>query len=181
MALKDRKMKPQDTSAQTAAEEECREPYKVFDTKEDFEAELEKLVNEKMSEHMYGNNLQPYYSKKPEENNYRVADNYEPGMSNGRDKIIDAWREDAAKLQIAVPDFDFTAALRNDSFRKALSEGMNVFEAYREMIKLPMQSDRTEIVQNGRNARRGTGEAMLNPAKLSSKDFMAYIENRRNG
>lgn len=95
---------------------------------------------------------------------------------DGRDRVIEQWQSDAKYLAMLVPDFDFNAALQNDAFRRVLAEGGSVLAAYVTTAKAPAAPKRSGIIQNAQNPRRGTGTAAFNPAKLSSKDFNAYIQ-----
>ena len=98
-----------------------------------------------------------------------------------RDTLIKQWLRDAEQLKCLVPEFDLNEWVGNEAFSAALSEGKTVFEAYAEISSVPKKVQREEIAQNARSARRGTGSASHNPAKLSDKDFKAYIEKIRNG
>ncbi len=115
----------------------------------------------------------------PEENTADGAARQDGGQVTS-DGIVCQWQSDARKLALVIPDFDFQAALRNDTFRSALTSGQDVFAAYAEMIRVPDPAGRAGIAQNAQYARRGTGEATVNPSKLSSEDFRKYIESRKN-
>lgn len=199
MALKDKKNRGcVSADVQNEPEENtaggAEAPFKVFNTKEEFDAELAALMNERKQEGMTGT-ITPYYDPQSggsaaydAHNGYTVRMPY--GASNGTagfgsgvpgsDGIVEEWQSDAQKLAVVVPDFDFQSALRNDTFRSALTSGRNIFEAYMEMVKVPGSAGRAGITQNAQYARRGTGEATLNPSKLSSEDFKKYIESRKN-
>lgn len=99
---------------------------------------------------------------------------------NGREKLISGWQKEAAELKSVIPDFDFASAIRSEPFRKALLEGKPMAIAYILMTQLPKPAERDELHQNARSPRRGTGEATINPAKLSSEDFKKYINNLKN-
>ena len=105
----------------------------------------------------------------------------ESGNGKMRDTLIKQWLRDAEQLKLIVPEFDLNKATENEAFAEALAEGKTVFEAYAQTSSVPKKVQREEIAQNARNARRGTGTASHNPAKLSDKDFKAYIERIRNG
>lgn len=94
-------------------------------------------------------------------------------------KIVALWQRDAAMLKLIVPEFDLDAAIRNATFKNSLMQGRTVFEAYAQTVR-PESKSRDEILQNGQNGTRGTGEAVMNPAKLSSEEFKKYIERIRN-
>lgn len=96
------------------------------------------------------------------------------------EKVVREWQRDAEQLKILVPDFDLAAAIKNKAFAAALSDGATVFEAYKAISLSPKQEQREEVFQNARSARRGTGGATLNPAKMSSDDFKKYIDNIKN-
>lgn len=116
-------------------------------------------------------------------NENKIIDETE-GRKNENDadteKVVRQWQRDAEQLKILVPDFDLAEAIKNKAFAEALSGGATVFEAYKETSLLPKREHREEIFQNARSARRGTGGATLNPAKMSSDDFKKYIENIKN-
>ena len=107
-------------------------------------------------------------------------------MAEGRnhkntDALIKEWSRDAEQLKLIVSDFALDEAVRNKVFADALKNGATVFEAYKEMIGTPKPKEkRDEIFQNARSARRGTGGASINPAKLSSAEFKKYIDNIKN-
>ncbi len=96
-------------------------------------------------------------------------------------ELIREWHRDAEQLKLIVADFSLEEAIRNKAFADALRSGATVFEAYKEMLAMPRpQPMREEIFQNARSARRGTGGATVNPAKLSSEEFKKYIDSIRN-
>lgn len=121
--------------------------------------------------------------EEPEDSGYNEAEEerVDYGKYASRDRIIDEWQSDARKLAIVIPDFDFQSALRNNAFRTALTSGMNVFEAYTQMVKIPQGKPRQGITQNAQSARRTSGEAARNVAALPSKQFKAYIDKIKNG
>ena len=96
------------------------------------------------------------------------------------ENIVKQWQRDAEQLKLLVPDFSLETAIANPMFAEALKNGATVFEAYKEISGAPKPEKRDEIFQNARSARRGTGGASLNPAKLSSDEFKKYIENIKN-
>lgn len=98
-----------------------------------------------------------------------------------KDRAVKQWVRDAEQLKILVPEFDLEEAVKQPAFAEALLSGKTVIEAYKELIGLPRNEPREEIAQNARNARRGTGGATQNPAKLSDEDFKKYINNIKNG
>lgn len=151
------------------AEETAEKPYKVFNTKEEYDAEIASLLEGAGG----GSDAAEAAPREERGGGYGAA----PIISDG---IVEEWQRDAEKLATVVPDFDFRSALGNSAFKSALTSGKNVFEAYAEMTRVPDYSGRSAISQNAQTARRGTGEASANPAKLSSEDFKRYIENRRN-
>lgn len=103
-----------------------------------------------------------------------------PQASEGRERVIRQWQRDAEQLSLLVPEFNLEEAVKNSAFTNSLMQGATVFEAYLQMSRVATQKPREEIAQNARNARRGTGGSVLNPAKLSSKDFNKYIESIRD-
>ena len=96
------------------------------------------------------------------------------------ENIVKQWQRDAEQLKLLVPDFSLKTAIKNPLFAEALKKGATVFEAYKETSAAPKPEKREEIFQNARSARRGTGGASVNPAKLSSDEFKKYIENIKN-
>lgn len=96
------------------------------------------------------------------------------------ENIVKQWQRDAEQLKLLVPDFSLETAIKNPLFAEALKKGATVFEAYKETSAAPKPEKREEIFQNARSARRGTGGASVNPAKLSSDEFKKYIENIKN-
>ena len=103
------------------------------------------------------------------------------GTSKSTEQIVKQWQRDAEQLKLIVPDFSMESAMKSKTFTDALRRGATVFEAYIAMLDTEKpQEKRQEIFQNARSARRGTGGASLNPAKLSSDDFKKYIDNIRN-
>lgn len=133
------------------------EPYAVFQTEEEFRNAIEKEIEKR------------HGTEKPSDN-----------TDDDKKRLISEWQRGAAELKMIVPDFDFSSALKNEVFRKALTSGKSVFEAYSEMTRLPKNPEREELHQNARASRRGTGDAAINPAKLSSEDFKKYINNIKN-
>lgn len=101
-------------------------------------------------------------------------------MSGGREKLIRQWQRDAEQLTLFVPEFNLEEAVKNSAFANALMQGATVFEAYLQMSRVSAVKPREEIAQNAKTARRGTGGSVINPAKLSSKDFNKYIESIRD-
>lgn len=96
------------------------------------------------------------------------------------EKLIMQWQRDAEQLKILVPEFDLAEAINNKAFHDAITSGATVFEAYKAMTTPPKSQPREEIFQNARSARKGTGGATVNPAKLSDSEFKKYIENIKN-
>lgn len=97
-----------------------------------------------------------------------------------REELVKQWQRDAEQLKILVPEFDLAEAVKNKAFYDALTSGATVIEAYKAMTKPPKTQPREEIFQNARSARKGTGGAAVNPAKLSDSEFRKYIENIKN-
>lgn len=96
---------------------------------------------------------------------------------------VNGWQRDAEQLKIINPEFDLNEAMRNPEFERMLRSGKSVAEAYVAVHKpkLPQTAERKEIVQNGSGRNHGTGNrSEINPASLSRKDFMEYIEKCRN-
>lgn len=102
------------------------------------------------------------------------------GKDIDSETIVKEWQRDAEQLKIIVPEFDLAEAIKNKAFADALTNGATVFEAYKAMTTPPKSQPREEIFQNARSARKGTGGAAVNPAKLSDTEFRKYIENIKN-
>lgn len=95
---------------------------------------------------------------------------------------------DAQNLKAFEPDFDLQQALTNPAIQQALVQGQTLSQAYMAVKQAaqPQQPaipkpQRSELDQNAQSAQRGTGEGNRNPATMSTKDFMAYIDRIRNG
>lgn len=170
MAIKTKKSlfaKDDAVSAETDA------PYIVFDTKEDYDAavaaELEKLSATPEPE--------------PEQTPAAEEPEKEAPVSGSDDsaRVLALWQRDAAMLKLIVPEFDLNTAVKDETFRRALTSGGNVFEAYAAAVRPGSAAGRDEIFQNAQARNRGTGDAAVNPAKLSPEEFKKYIESRRNG
>lgn len=153
---------------------EPAEPYMVFDTKDDYDAaiaaELEKLGADAPDA--------PETVPKAAEPAKEAA---ETGSGDDSARVLALWQRDAAMLKLIVPEFDLNIAVRDENFRRALTSGGNVFEAYAAAVKPGTAAGRDEIFQNAQTHTRGTGDAVVNPAKLSPEEFKKYIEERRNG
>ncbi|MCH5212643.1 MAG: hypothetical protein J1G06_06490 [Oscillospiraceae bacterium] len=96
------------------------------------------------------------------------------------ERIIAQWYADAARLQQLVPEFDFNAAIQNAAFNSAIRNGDSVALAYMRMnggASKP-QNKREEITQNVTSARRGTGGSSVNPATMSTSDYISYINKQ---
>ncbi len=169
----------QPSSGGNLQEGENGAPYAVFDTEEEFiEAAREALfkdapqtgVTSKVESRMQDvNRIQGGAAERDAEEN-----------DGGAKQLAGRWQEDARNLAAAVPEFDFAAALRNDTFTDALLKTGSVFEAYAAMTRPPYQRERGAIAQNALSPRRGTGESSVNPAKLSSEEFKRYIDGIKN-
>lgn len=97
---------------------------------------------------------------------------------------VNGWMRDAEQLKLIDPSFDLRSSLSNPEFTQALRVGKSLFEAYSSLKNssaASQQPKRTPIAQNGREKRTGTGESSVNPAKMSSADFAAYIDRIKNG
>lgn len=142
------------------------EPYMVFETKEDYDEAVAAELESRAAEAQESEPVNEPDAAAPEDDSAR---------------LIALWQRDANMLKLIVPEFDLNSAVKNERFRSVLSGGGSVFEAYAEAIK-PAEgtAGRDEIFQNAQNRSRGTGEAVINPAKLSPEEFRKYIEERRN-
>lgn len=97
---------------------------------------------------------------------------------------VNGWMRDAEQLKLIDPSFDLRSSLSDPEFTQALRGGKSLFEAYsarKNSSAASEQPKRTPIAQNGREKRTGTGESSVNPAKMSSADFAAYIDRIKNG
>ena len=142
------------------------EPYLTFATKEDYDEAIAKELENRAVE-----------TEEPEP----AEEPAQESSEDDRARLIALWQLDADMLKLIVPEFDLSSAVKNERFRSVLAGGGSVFEAYAEAIKPNAGSvGRDEIFQNAQNRSRGTGEAVVNPAKLSPEEFRKYIEERRN-
>ena len=142
------------------------EPYLTFATKEDYDEAIAKELENRAVE-----------TEEPEP----AEEPAQESSEDDRARLIALWQRDADMLKLIVPEFDLSSAVKNERFRSVLAGGGSVFEAYAEAIKPNAGSvGRDEIFQNAQNRSRGTGEAVVNPAKLSPEEFRKYIEERRN-
>lgn len=106
--------------------------------------------------------------------------NGDEDFGDDMERIVEQWQRDSEQLKLIVPDFDLGAVIKNETFKSALLKGATVFEAYKDMSVPQKNGAREEIFQNARSARRGTGGATVNPAKMSGSDFKKYIEKIKN-
>lgn len=148
-----------------STEEANEEPYKIFETEEDFKAAVREEM-QKMNGGMGREN----------ESFGRETESI-PERSN---MLINTWQRDAKALKELIPEFNLAEALREPAFTDILRRGGSILEAYAQINRLPKQPERDTIYQNAHMAQRGTGEASRNPAKLSSEDFKNYIDNIKN-
>lgn len=174
MALKNKKCLPlSEQKKENTEEEEVKdtereageeEPYKVFETEEEFR----EAVRREMEKQNNGAGAK--------EGGY----GRESGAAEGSNMLIDKWQRDARALKEIVPEFELSEVLRDPNFTDVLRKGGSIVEAYAAISKMPKQPERDAIYQNAHMAQRGTGEATRNPAKLSSQDFKDYIDNIKN-
>lgn len=132
-------------------------PYKTFATKEEYEAELDRAIEEAAED---GAEMPKAEDGKPTE-----------------DQIIAGWKRGEKTLRTLVPGFELSAAMGDKAFAAALTGGMSVAEAYIAMTesrRKPAQT-RREIAQNAQSANKGTGKSQSNPASLPPAEFNAYI------
>jgi hypothetical protein len=148
--------------------------------------ELEKQYAE--AEDMDIDELRDKMSTEDDAEKWRAGEEQKANHEKARQDIIDKWNYEAEQLKFIDKDFDFAGALKNEKFKDALLNGKSVIEAY-SLIKESEKEEkpaedkkeqRESIDQNARQALKGTGESKFNPAKLSDKDFKAYIENIKN-
>lgn len=148
--------------------------------------ELEKQYAE--AEDMDVDELRDKMSTEEDADKWRAGEEQKANHEKARQDIIDKWNYDAEQLKFIDKDFDFASAVKNEKFKDALLDGKSVIEAY-SLIKESKKEEkpaedkkeqRESIDQNARQALKGTGESKFNPAKLSDKDFKAYIENIKN-
>lgn len=180
MALKTKKCSPFGDSKKEAPEdadmrnaeggsgENSDEPYKVFETEEEFRKAVQEEI--KKMNGGAGEEKESYGGYGREAQNMPEKDNM----------LVDVWQRDASALKELIPEFELAEALREPAFTDVLRKGGSILEAYAAISRLPKQPERDTIYQNAHMAQRGTGEATRNPAKLSSQDFKDYIENIKN-
>lgn len=98
-------------------------------------------------------------------------------------EIISGWERDAEQIKFINPDFDLRDAMKNPEFKNILSVGGTVAQAYSQVYKSapPKAQERKQLVQNGQTSKlKGSGITQVDPSKLSTKQFMDYINKRRN-
>ena len=159
----------------------------------DSEDPLDEVANELEKQYAEANNmdvdkLRDEMSTEEDADKWRAGEEKKANHEKARQDIIDKWHYDAEQLKFIDKDFDFASAVKNEKFKDALLDGKSVIEAY-SLIKESKKEEkpaedkkeqRESIDQNARQALKGTGESKFNPAKLSDKDFKAYIENIKN-
>lgn len=106
---------------------------------------------------------------------YRDSLKQKEQAEQNKQRIINEWRSDSAKLKSMKPDFDFDTAMKNPSFYNAIASGKNVFEAYNMIASPPAQPGRKPIAQNGQMRKKTTGSVNTDPSKYDTKAFMQYI------
>lgn len=106
---------------------------------------------------------------------YRDSLKQQEQAEQNKQRIINEWRSDSAKLKSMKPDFDFDTAMKNPTFYNAIASGKNVFEAYSQIAAPPAQPDRKPIVQNAQMRKKNTGSLNSDPSKYDTKAFMEYI------
>ncbi|MGM9937116.1 MAG: hypothetical protein ACI38A_07205 [Candidatus Ornithomonoglobus sp.] len=124
---------------------------------------------------------------------YRNEERQRKEQQDNQNRIITRWQNESATLKQLDPSFDFGAATQNETFKNVLMSGGSVAQAYLAsgMNKSPEAVEpqkqqpeppikRREISQNAQTAARGTGDSTVNPASLPTKDFLAYINKRKN-
>ncbi|MBQ3427381.1 MAG: hypothetical protein IJH37_09620 [Clostridia bacterium] len=160
--------------AEQKESEEQREPYMVFDSKDDYDAAVAAELEKR------GNNVPEEKAAEPAA---AAPAKNEPPTGSGNDdsaRVLALWQRDAAMLKLIVPEFDLNTAVKDETFRRVLTSGGSVFEAYAAAVRPGSAAGRDEIFQNAQTRTRGTGDAVVNPAKLSPEEFKKYIEERRN-
>lgn len=150
------------------------DPVRAFaDALEEQAAENEKIPVEEYRSRM---------SEKRDAKKYRDEVQANEEHDKKLNDMIKAWKRDEAELRYINPEFSFEKAMQNEEFKKAVLSGKSVIQAYSEThaAQKPKAEKREPITENARLPQGGTGEATVNPAKLSSADFKKYIDSIKN-
>ena len=114
---------------------------------------------------------------------YRQAQKEETERQERTNEIISGWERDAQQIKFINPEFDLRAAMQNPEFKNVLIGGGTVAQAYSKVYQSapPKAPERKQVVQNGQASKlKGSGSTQVDPSKLSTKQFMDYINKRRN-
>lgn len=103
---------------------------------------------------------------------------------DGRQKILDRWLRDTARLKKEVPDFDLDTAMKNDEFRSLVTNGMSIDGAY-YAVKYKEMNDRSgarrPIMQNASSRATKSGSGVNDMMNMDDKDFRKKLRNIING
>lgn len=101
------------------------------------------------------------------------------------DEIKRRWERESDELRSIIPDFDFTTALQNETFRESIRHGKSVATAYIEAqrakpseVRKPAKPApaRKPIQQNIGAQRTSLGKVERNIDAMSDAEFSAYID-----
>lgn len=174
MALKSKKGIFARDDAQSAENTEEREPYIVFETKDDYDAAIADELKKR-------GGIDDAGEAPSEVKADAAAPQAQQREETEPQRLIEMWQRDAQNLKLIVPEFDLGMAVKNETFKNVLASGGNVFEAFAAASRPNGgAAGRDEIFQNAQSRSRGAGEAVVNPAKFSPEEFKKYIEQRRN-
>lgn len=170
----------------------CKLAKKIYTDSDNPLSEVADELEKQYAEHegMNVEELREKMSTEEDAKKYRDEQDKKKKANDDRDNIIKKWNEEAALIKHIDPDFDFKKAISDEKFKDALLSGKSVHEAYMLLEKKDKSEDKPEkkkeetkpetIEQNGRNPRKGTGSATVNPASMSDADFKKYLENIKN-
>lgn len=143
--------------------------------------DLEEQAAEKMN--VTADEVRARTQDKLDAQKYRQQQKKETERQDRTNEIIKGWERDAQQIKFINPDFDLKEAIKNPEFKKILSGGGTVAQAYSQVYKSapPKATERKQVVQNGQTSKlKGSGSTQVDPSKLSTKQFMEYINTRRN-
>ena len=119
---------------------------------------------------------------------YREEERERQESQNRVEAIKNRWIRESEELKSLVPDFDFNAAMQDESFYNSVIEGKSLSAAYiaakgAAAANQPRQEEqpkRRAIKQNGAQAAASGGVVNFNPETASDADFMKYINKIKN-
>ena len=143
--------------------------------------DLEEQAAEKMN--ISADEIRSRTKDKLDAEKYRQQVKEDEERNSRTEDIIKGWERDAEQLKLINPQFDLNESIKNPEFKKILAGGGTVAQAYSKVYKSapPKAAERPPIQQNAQSATvKGSGVSQADPSKLSTKDFMKYIDNIRN-